>query len=225
MRCVTLFRRKAYFCLKMNIVTNYTTYTMRKQLLGLILGTIGTALNLQAQHGDFATAVEVCEKKEFTFQHCEGAGKNPKEADLIPCFITGTTLGNAEKNATWFTFNVKEDGLLTFVITPMQAKDDFDFVVFQLPEKGVYNAEKQVVRCMAAGSGGKRKSPCFGATGLRENETYTARDSGCNDPDDNAFLAPLVVKKGEFYALLVSNMTSGNGFTIQFNGTAGLGCE
>jgi hypothetical protein len=153
---------------------------MRKQLLGLILGTIGTALNLQAQHGDFTSAVEVCEKKEFTFQHCEGAGKNPKEADLIPCFITGASLGNAEK---------------------------------------------QIVRCMAAGSAGKRKSPCFGATGLRKNETYTARDSGCNDPDDNAFLAPLVVKKGEFYALLVSNMTSTQGFTIQLSGTATLRCE
>jgi hypothetical protein len=197
---------------------------MRKQLT-LITFLHFIALTVWAQHGDFDAAVEVCEKKEFTFQECKGEGKNSKEADLIPCFITGSTLGNAEKNATWLTFDVKEDGVLTFVITPAQAKDDFDFVVFQLPEKGVYNPEKKVVRCMAAGDKSKRTSPCQGATGLRDGETYAARDSGCNDPDDNAFLAPMVVKKGEFYALLVSNMTSTRGFTIQFSGTAMLRCE
>jgi hypothetical protein len=87
---------------------------------------------------------------------------------------------------------------------------------------------KKIVRCNAAGdpSGAAGTSPCLGETGLRDGEKDSSVDAGCNDANDNAWLAPLQVVKGEKYMLLVSNVSSeGPGFGLRFGGTALLPCD
>ncbi|MEZ4893314.1 MAG: hypothetical protein R2778_09895 [Saprospiraceae bacterium] len=57
-------------------------------------------------------------------------------------------------------------------------------------------------------------------------EKDSSEDAGCNDVNDNAWLAPLQVVKGETYMLLISNVSSaGPGFNISFGGTAMLPCD
>lgn len=170
--------------------------------------------------------MEICKKQTYTIERVGGEGADDQEADFVACFMNGDNFGQAEENSTWIKFEIKESGSLTFAITPLQKMDDIDFVVFRLPANGNC-AEKQIVRCMAAGdSEDAVGSPCMGATGLREGETDSSEDAGCADPGDNTWLAPLQVKAKEKYVLLVSNVsTAGPGFTISFGGSAKLPCE
>jgi hypothetical protein len=183
---------------------------------------------LKAQeHADCITAMEICKKQTYRVQQAEGEGKNNKEADFVACFLNGDNMGQAEENATWIRFEIKESGTLAFSITPNKASDDIDFVVFRLPGNGSCS-QKQIVRCMAAGDkeNTAANSPCMGKTGLREGEKDSSEDAGCSDADDNAWLAPLRVVQGEKYVVLVSNVsTRGPGFEIKFSGTAKLPCD
>lgn len=179
------------------------------------------------KHADCVDAMEICKKKSYSIDRAGGEGADTREADFVSCFMNGENFGQAEENSTWIKFEVERSGSLTFVITPHKEDDDIDFVVYRLPANGNCT-QKQIVRCMAAGDSEAnfRTSPCMGPTGLRTGETDTSADAGCNDPNDNTWLAPLKVEKGEKYVILVSNVTSrGPGFTISFAGTAKLPCD
>jgi hypothetical protein len=180
-----------------------------------------------AQHGDCVSAMDICKKQVYHIDKAAGEGNDKTEADFVSCFMNGDNLGQAEENSTWLKLEIIQSGNLAFAITPHRLDDDIDFVVFRLPPSGDCSF-KQIVRCMAAGdqSGNALFSPCMGETGLRVGERVSARDAGCNDPNDNTWLAPLQVLKGEKYVILVSNVTStGPGFSIRFSGTAKLPCE
>ena len=134
--------------------------------------------------------------------------------------------GQAEENSTWIQFEIEQSGSLTFTISPHQFDDDIDFVVYRLLDGTCKN--KKIVRCNAAGdpSAAAGMSPCLGITGLRDGEKDSSVDAGCNDANDNAWLAPLQVVKGEKYMLLISNVsTEGPGFNLSFGGTAMLPCD
>jgi hypothetical protein len=182
---------------------------------------------LAQKNADCNSAMDICKKQSYTIEHTGGEGANRKEADFVACFMNGENFGQAEENSTWIKFEVKQGGSLAFTITPQRATDDIDFVVFKLPASGDCD-QKQIVRCMAAGDqeGEASTSRCMGKTGLRDGEKDTSEDAGCGDPDDNTWLAPLKVSKGEKYVILVSNVSSaGPGFSISFSGSAKLPCD
>ena len=183
--------------------------------------------NLLAQaNADCETAKSICEKKVYHIDHAGGEGSNTTEADLIACFMGSENEGQAEENSTWIKFEIEQSGSLTFAITPHKYSDDIDFVVYRLIDGTCNN--KKIVRCNAAGDPSDRvgESPCLGETGLRDGEKDSSVDAGCNDPNDNGWLAPLQVVKGEKYMILVSNVSSmGPGFSIRFGGTALLPCD
>jgi hypothetical protein len=194
----------------------------------VILIAVFTAQSLSAQsNADCVSAMEICEKKAYTIKTTGGEGADRSEANFMTCFLNGDNKGQAEENSTWIRFEIAKDGLLAFRITPEVKTDDIDFVVYRLG-KDKTCASKKVVRCCAAGDAEvvAAESPCMGETGLRTGETDSSEDAGCSDEDDNAWLAPLKVAKGEHYVILVSNVTSrGPGFTIRFSGSAMLPCD
>ncbi len=177
------------------------------------------------QYGDCVASRDICKKESFHISAPSGEGKDKQEADFMHCFMNGDNYGQAEENSTWIKFEVKESGTFAFTITPDNSGDDIDFVVFRLP--GGDCKRKEVVRCMAAGDqpGNVVASRCLGKTGLRSGELDSSADAGCNDKDDNTWLAPLKTVKGEHYVILVSNVTGPRGFNISFSGTAKLPCE
>ncbi len=180
-----------------------------------------TTFSFAQNLGDCVTAFAVCDHAFLHFQVSEGRGY-VEDTNLLPCFLNGENLGEPEKNSTWMYFKIQTAGQLSFAIAPDTATDDLDFVLFQLPEDGNCDLKKPI-RCMAAGdSRTVRKSPCMGATGLRNPEKDTEEDAGCSDRDDNNWLKPLDAAAGDKYVLLVSNITAPNGFKIHFKGTAGL---
>ncbi|HAD14949.1 MAG TPA: hypothetical protein DCF33_21185 [Saprospirales bacterium] len=186
-----------------------------------------SGLSLFAQsNADCINSVDICEKKTLSINSAGGEGSNRTEADFIACFMSSENKGQAEENSTWIKFEIAESGSLSFTITPHKQGDDLDFVVYRSLDGSCKNMK--IVRCNAAGdpSDWASHSKCLGQTGLRSGESDTSEDAGCNDTDDNAWLAPLNVLKGEKYILLVSNVTTrGPGFDISFGGTALLPCE
>lgn len=183
-------------------------------------------LSAQA-HADCATAMEICEKKAYHIESAGGEGRDRTEADMMNCFMNSENDGQAEENSTWIKFEVTKNGQLTFAITPHRITDDIDWVLYRLAASGDCST-KTVIRCMAAGDTKSigLNSPCMGETGLKWGEMDESENAGCDDPDDNAWLAPVQVTKGEKYLLLVSNVTSrGPGFSIRFGGTAMLPCD
>jgi hypothetical protein len=155
----------------------------------------------------------------------ERAATKPKPTSSPASWVAKND-GQAEENSIWIRFEIEKSGSLTFTITPDRYDDDLDFIVYRLTD-GTCNNRK-IVRCNAAGDPGiiAGVSPCLGETGLREGETDSSVDAGCNDTGDNAWLAPLQVSKGEIYVLLVSNVSSrGPGFTLRFAGTAFMPCD
>lgn len=200
---------------------------MQQRLLTFLFLLFFSANIYAQEHADCVTAMDICEKKAYHIDKAGGEGRDRTEADMMTCFLNSENAGQAEENSTWIKFEIAKNGQLTFAITPHRVTDDMDWVVYRLSASGDC-ATKKVVRCMAAGDGESLSlsSPCMGETGLRWGETDDSENAGCSDADDNAWLAPLKVTKGEKYVLLVSNVTSkGPGFSIRFGGTAMLPCD
>ena len=167
---------------------------------------------------DCNTASVLCDNSSFAVQSVVGGGADPDEA-FNSCI--GGLGGNSEVNSTWFKWTCDQAGTFVFTLTPNNPVDDLDFVVYELPN-GVNNcAGKIVLRCMAAGDFvSSLPSPCLGPTGLNFTATDFIEQAGCALGQDN-WVAALNLVAGKSYALIVNNFTStGNGFQIDFGGTA-----
>ena len=199
-----------------------SVYLLRVQGVNGATGTFQICINNYnppvAPTSDCPTASILCDKSPFVVQKVTGAGNNITEIDDASCFFNGSPVNN-ESNSTWFVWTCSQSGTLEFTLTPLNAPDDLDFVVYRLPN-GISNCQGKVVeRCMASGSF-NFPSPCMGPTGLRAGESDTSEDAGCQQADDNAWLSPLNMTAGQSYALVVNNFSAtGNGFSIEFGGT------
>ncbi len=191
------------------------------RLLLLFSASLMTGSLFAQEHADCATALEICNKQPLHL-YSNGEGVDPSELDSVTCYSTGGPPGPFEFNISWIRFTVSQGGSLWFIIRPDNTTDDLDFVVFRLSTGNC--ADKTVVRCMAAGDF-VPSSPCMGPTGLLPGQTDINGPAGCPVGADN-FLAPLETQTGEIYALAINNFTSSmDSFSIEFCGTALLGCE
>ena len=179
---------------------------------------------------DCAKARLLCDKSPVYVEVSEGAGDDLDEARGSCLAICGNFSSPSETKSTWYKWKAANSEELTFVLTPDFYDDDLDWTLFELPN-GLENCDDKVlVRCMASGSNGRdfsEWSVCVGPTGLRSGETDIDEDCGCNgngETGDNAFLAPIRLKEGMDYALLINfydyegSSTDQTGFTIEFDG-------
>lgn len=167
---------------------------------------------------DCATASILCNKESFIVQSVTGAGDDPSEANGASCF-GGAAGGNIESNSTWFVWTAANDGDLTFTLTPNNAIDDLDFIVYELPNGPDDCSDKVILRCMASGDF-DFPSRCMGPTGLNNANSDISEPAGCANITQDNFLAPLDMLEGRTYALMINNFTStGNGFEISFGGS------
>ena len=167
---------------------------------------------------DCETANLICSKQPFTVRNVQGFG-NKNELAGAPCFSNAN-----ESNSILFRWICQEAGDFTFRLNPLKEADDLDFVVYKVNGDPL-GCDLEIVRCMATGisPGNCALYPnCCGSTGLMAGETDFAEFAGCA-PDRNNFLAPLEMKAGEAYVLLVNNYTSQNqGFDFIMGGSAEL---
>lgn len=158
---------------------------------------------------DCSSAALLCDKSPFVVKYVTGAGNDPNE--------TNNTCISEEKQTTWFKWIAKNNGTLTFVLTPIQITDDLDFVVFELPN-GYDNCDgKIVLRCNATFGG--NYAACGPKTGLDLLSTDLEENYNC-DAGEDGFVKYIDMVKGHTYALVVNNWSaSGKGFSIEFGGT------
>lgn len=175
---------------------------------------------------DCPDATILCDKETIKVDLVSGTGKIQDEADdtcLDTDPVTGSDDGNSESSSVWFKWIARTSGSLTFTLDPINPIDDLDFAVFELP-RGINDCNNKVVlRCMASGENvGEPFSDwqrCTGATGLREGESHTDEQRGCQEGNTN-FLAPLEMEEGKAYALIINNYSqSGSGFRLEWGGT------
>ncbi|MFK7921615.1 MAG: hypothetical protein AB8H47_06635 [Bacteroidia bacterium] len=135
----------------------------------------------------------------FTYQ---GEGLNPSEINgQLSC------LGGGEINDVWFKFFVEDTGFVDFVITPVDAMDDYDWAVFNLS-----NASCSDIAINSALEVSCNFSGLIGKTG----PTSTLLTGG-------PINVPIPVLAGETYVLNVSKWgVSGSGFTLDFSNSTGL---
>lgn len=131
---------------------------------------------------------------------------------------TGACNQNLEQSSIWYTFTVYEDGLLSFVLDPLDPMDDYDWGLFDISEGGCagigvgLGATSWEVGCNSYGVLGAN-----GATGISSANGGTGTSNGPGDLNGPPFNADLSVTAGSSYALVVMNWSNSlNGYTIDF---------
>jgi len=131
---------------------------------------------------------------------------------------TGACNQNLEQSSMWYTFTVYEDGLLSFVLDPLDPMDDYDWGLFDITEGGCegigvgLGATSWEVGCNSYGVFGAN-----GATGISTANGGTGTSNGPGDLNGPPFNADLPVAQGSSYALVVMNWSNSlNGYTLDF---------
>ena len=176
------------------------------------------ALSCSTIHGqsqDCFTSTKLCEKGTFHYLDMKGIGSVDESKEFLLC-----SKDFKEKNSYWLRWSILKEGNLTFVLDPINADDDLDFVLYKLRSDC---DDLEELRCMSSGrtigNGTRSGQPCEGKTGLSFESVDEFELSGCKFNDDN-YLKFLQAEEGEEYILFVNNFTSPKGFSISLEGTA-----
>ncbi|MBC7449191.1 MAG: gliding motility-associated C-terminal domain-containing protein [Hymenobacteraceae bacterium] len=148
-----------------------------------------------------------------------GSGRVANEVTTSnSCFGSQTGSNTAERQPKWYKFIAGADGKLLFNIKPTIYTDDYDWAVWDITgDPAGCTTKGNALAC--------NWSPDNGATGL---SLCPSREPGY-DPGANTFdnkttnqtgaNAPITVRAGHIYALLVDNYSqSSAGFTLTFGG-------
>lgn len=181
----------------------------------LLLSSLFSATATAQTHSDCDDPLLLTNMDPVTIATTEGVGE-------VADGLLGTCIGQ-EISSTWLAWQIEQPGTLTFVLTPLDSFNDLDFAVFRF-NANVLCHEKILKRCMAAGesvgSPFSVSAPCLGPTGLNLTETDFEELPGCGNGNNN-FLKFLECKAGEHYGMVVNNFNeSGQGFTLEWGGTA-----
>jgi hypothetical protein len=190
-----------------------------KYLCSVIFCLAAFSIIAQQEFADCSNAVHLCDKTTYSIDQFNGSGTLLDETGETDCY--GKSF--PETNVAWFKWTVAKGGSVTFDIAPFAKEDDIDFVVFKSNLNSADCANKLPVRCMASGINfglpEKESINCLGTTGLRSKSSDSFEKAGCKSSDDN-FLKPLQVEPEETYFLFVNNLSSNEGFTLRFGGSA-----
>lgn len=184
-------------------------YRYNVKYLYTLLFIVFSATGVYAQNGSScAGAIAVsCSELSYT-----GFSDNPANTSAI----AGTCLNNLneEGRSVWYTWTSADEEALAFIITP-QARDDIDWVLYELPPAtSCANLNAGVaIRCSAAQNCNNQQ------TGMQAGEGDNNEGEGC-DEGQNGFVQPYKMKAGFQYYLLIYNVTSDAGFAINFSGSA-----
>lgn len=131
---------------------------------------------------------------------------------------TGICNANLEQSSVWYTFTVQEDGLLSFIIDPLNPMDDYDWGLFNITTGGCEGIGSQLLSPeVGCNSYGVAPPEPNGATGISTANGGTGNSNGPGNFNGPPFNADLPVQAGEMYALVVMNWTNSlDGYEIDF---------
>ena len=131
---------------------------------------------------------------------------------------TGACNSGMETMSLWYTFTVQQPGELSFIITPNNELDDYDWGLFNITAGGcaginLQDGSSPEVSCNSYGSFNSN-----GPTGISTVNGGSGNSNGPGDVNGPPFNANLNVEIGQTFALIVMNWSnSPDGYTIDFN--------
>jgi hypothetical protein len=170
-------------------------------------------------NNDCARATQVCTNATFN-----GASTGPGiVAEGCQNGVSTSVNCNLSENETnWYSFQIATSGNLILTITPVNAADDYDFVLYG--PGASCGALGSPVRCSYACYGLGCSAP-NGTTGINSANDFV--QAGANeDVGGDGWTSTLAVTAGQIYYLMVNKWSAGgSGYTLSWSGsTAGFTC-
>ncbi|MEI8117344.1 MAG: PKD-like domain-containing protein, partial [Flavobacteriia bacterium] len=156
---------------------------------------------------DCSGAAFLCNQNSVSVASLSGGGLDNDEPEAGTCL---DVWGPDEGNSSWFKWTCQTSGTLTFDITPINANDDIDFILYQLTGTDACGP-RSPLRC--------NSSSCLntsGSTGLNLVDLDIDEWPNC-DPGENAYCQYITMTAGVSYAILINNFSASTGFTLSFN--------
>lgn len=188
---------------------------MNKAII-FLLTFFGTLQVIQSQvptEQDCMGAIPVCQNVYQQQNSYSGTGNYPNE---IPASggCPGNCLLSGEKNDVWYIFTVQQSGNLSFLITPNNSADDYDWAVYNLTNAScpdIYNNINSLqVSC--------NYSADPGSTGPNGQT-----NQNCGDASSDRYNAVIPVQAGQTYVINVSNFSSTQyGYTLDFSASTAV---
>jgi len=169
----------------------------------LLLFSILFLYQIYYSQSDCVSSIPVCGNSDISYTP-SGSGNTQDIPYPAP---TELCLKGGEHFSVWYSFTIATSGTLTFTINPNVFTDDYDFAVYgpNVPCSAIFTTTP--IRCNYSGADGP--------TGL--STTLTGSDTF------GALSAYMDVVAGQTYYLLVDNyLSSANGFSMSWGGTATL---
>jgi len=118
----------------------------------------------------------------------------------------------------WYTFTVQQPGELSFILTPNNELDDYDWGLFNITEGGCAGINAQDGSSQEVGCNSYGSFTTNGPTGISTANGGSGSSNGPGDTNGPPFNANLNVEVGQTFALVVMNWSnSPDGYTIDFN--------
>ncbi|NQT78245.1 MAG: T9SS type A sorting domain-containing protein [Bacteroidetes bacterium] len=163
--------------------------------------------------GDCLGAIPVCEAFYFQPLTSNGVGNYPNEVgNGVTCPYNCL---DGEINSVWYQFTVQESGILSFIISPVDANDDYDWALYNLTlyrcEDIVSHMSALTFSCNSAGGAG-----LHGNTGAYNGADDCA--GGGNANGNTQWNANIPVVAGQTFVLYISDWTqSPTGYSLDFS--------
>lgn len=131
---------------------------------------------------------------------------------------TGACNNGTETMSLWYSFTVQQPGDLSFIITPNNELDDYDWGLFNITDGGcvginALDGTSPEVSCNSYGS-----FTSNGPSGISTANGGMGNSNGPGDLNGPAFNGNLPVEVGQTFALVVMNWSnSPDGYSIDFN--------
>ena len=184
-------------------------------LITFVFLVLATKLHAQrATTGDCIGAIPVCDDYYFQPNTAYGEGDFPNEIRSTSQCPYDCLDG--ENNSTWYNFTIQSGGLLSFVISPVDSLDDYDWAVYKITPffgcEDIYdNAAQMVVSCNSVGGD---DWAWWGDTGALDGP------SDCSGPGESGskWNLDIPVNAGEEYVLYISDWTqTAPGYSLDFS--------
>lgn len=182
---------------------------MKKSLLSLLVVVTSQVLLAQNSISDCVGAIVLCDDFYSEDQAPLNSGNFYE--------FTGACNQNLEQSSVWYTFTVQQAGNLSFVLTPNDLSDDYDWGLFNITNggcAGIGTGASPTVSCNSWGIAVGNNGP----TGISTSLGGISNTGGPGNFNGPPFNANLPVQIGQSYALVVMNWSnSPYGYSIDFS--------
>ena len=166
---------------------------------------------------DCLGAIPICQNTYSNSNSYIGSGNYPNEINTASSTCLST--GGGENNSVWYVFTAQTTGNFSFVITPNNAMDDYDWAVYNLTSAGcgdIYNNPSLEISCNSYGS----LTGINGPTGASSANGGTTSSNGPGETFGPPWNSDIPVVAGGTYVIMIDNWTSSQyGYSINFGGS------